>query len=57
VLAASPDATITLLYGNRTEAGIIFAGELAALQDAHPGRLTVHHVLSRPTTSADRRPC
>jgi len=48
VLAASPDATITLLYGNRTEADIIFAGELAALQEAHPGRLTVHHVLSRP---------
>jgi ferredoxin-NADP reductase/predicted pyridoxine 5'-phosphate oxidase superfamily flavin-nucleotide-binding protein len=48
VLAASPDATITLLYGNRTEAGIIFADELAALRDAHPGRLTVHHVLSRP---------
>ncbi|MFI7454274.1 2Fe-2S iron-sulfur cluster-binding protein [Nonomuraea sp. NPDC049714] len=51
VLAASPDATITLLYGNRTEADIIFAGELAALQDAHPGRLTVHHVLSRPGPS------
>lgn len=48
VLAASPDATITLLYGNRTEADIIFAGELAALRQAHPGRLTVHHVLSRP---------
>ncbi|RBQ20741.1 phenylacetate-CoA oxygenase [Spongiactinospora rosea] len=48
VLAASPDATITLLYGNRTEADIIFAAELAALADAHPGRLTVRHVLSRP---------
>ncbi|MBT2233684.1 pyridoxamine 5'-phosphate oxidase family protein [Nonomuraea sp. NEAU-A123] len=48
VLAASPDATITLVYGNRTEADIIFADELAALRDAHPGRLTVHHVLSRP---------
>ncbi|MBB5134774.1 ferredoxin-NADP reductase/predicted pyridoxine 5'-phosphate oxidase superfamily flavin-nucleotide-binding protein [Thermocatellispora tengchongensis] len=48
VLAASPDATITLIYGNRTEADIIFAGELTALRDAHPGRLTVHHVLSRP---------
>ncbi len=48
VLATSPDATITLLYGNRTEAGIIFADELAALREAHPGRLTVHHVLSRP---------
>ncbi|MFC5822509.1 pyridoxamine 5'-phosphate oxidase family protein [Nonomuraea insulae] len=48
VLAASPDATITLLYGNRTEADIIFAGDLAALRDAHPGRFTLHHVLSRP---------
>nr|WP_236666722.1 ferredoxin--NADP reductase [Nonomuraea sp. K271] len=48
VLASSPDATITLLYGNRTEADIIFARQLAALCKAHPGRLTVHHVLSKP---------
>jgi ferredoxin-NADP reductase len=47
-LAGTHDTRITLLYGNRTETGIIFSAALADLVRAHPGRLTVHHVLSRP---------
>ncbi|MFI5936993.1 2Fe-2S iron-sulfur cluster-binding protein [Actinoplanes sp. NPDC051494] len=48
VLAGAQDTRITLLYGNRTEAGIIFSAALADLARAHPTRLSVHHVLSRP---------
>ncbi|GAA2575269.1 hypothetical protein GCM10010435_58910 [Winogradskya consettensis] len=47
-LAGAHDTRITLLYGNRAESGIIFSAALADLARAHPGRLTVHHVLSRP---------
>ncbi|MET0425509.1 MAG: 2Fe-2S iron-sulfur cluster-binding protein, partial [Actinoplanes sp.] len=47
-LAGPAGTRITLLYGNRTEADIIFAAALADLARAHPDRLTVHHVLSRP---------
>ncbi|BCJ56094.1 hypothetical protein Asp14428_75690 [Actinoplanes sp. NBRC 14428] len=46
-LATAADTRITLLYGNRTESGIIFGRELTALAGAHD-RLTVRHVLSRP---------
>jgi ring-1,2-phenylacetyl-CoA epoxidase subunit PaaE len=44
----------TLMYGNRSEADVIFAGELAALASASEGRLSLVHVLSAPTSDA---PC
>jgi ferredoxin-NADP reductase/predicted pyridoxine 5'-phosphate oxidase superfamily flavin-nucleotide-binding protein len=47
-LTTSEDTRITLLYGNRTEADIIFFATLAELAREHPDRLIVHHVLSRP---------
>lgn len=47
VLAREPDSRITLLFGNRTAADIIFLPDLDALVAQHPGRLVVRHVLER----------
>jgi ring-1,2-phenylacetyl-CoA epoxidase subunit PaaE len=47
VLAAHPDATVTLLYGNRRSDSVMFADEVADLKDAFPARMRVIHVLSR----------
>src|SRR5690606_12951338 len=44
---ADPAAHVTLLYGNRTSASVMFAEELAALKDACPRRFNLVHVLSR----------
>lgn len=48
VLVAEPWSVVHLLYGNRDAASILFADDLSRLEAEHPGRLTVHHVLSRP---------
>ncbi len=42
---------ITLVYGNRGIADVIFRERLARLADAHPSRLIVDHVLSDPPSS------
>jgi ring-1,2-phenylacetyl-CoA epoxidase subunit PaaE len=47
VLAASDDATVTLVYGNRRSDSVMFADDVADLKDAHPSRMQVVHVLSR----------
>ena len=47
LLAASGDASVTLVYGNRRADTVMFADELADLKDAHPSRLQLVHVLSR----------
>jgi 3-ketosteroid 9alpha-monooxygenase subunit B len=39
------DKHLFLLYANRDRGSVIFADELAGLQDAHPDRLTVRHWL------------
>ena len=44
-LAEQPDAEIALVYGSRSEDEIILRAELDALALAHPGRLTIVHVL------------
>lgn len=36
---------VTVLYANRDRPSVIFHDEMARLQDAHPGRLRVHHHL------------
>jgi ring-1,2-phenylacetyl-CoA epoxidase subunit PaaE len=41
------DAQVTMLYGNRTTASVMFAEELADLKDAHHHRFDLVHVLSR----------
>lgn len=42
-----PDASVTLLYGNRTTTTVMFAEELADLKDRYGPRLELVHVLSR----------
>lgn len=44
---ANPDADVTLVYGNRRTASVMFADELADLKDAHGPDLNLVHVLSR----------
>jgi ring-1,2-phenylacetyl-CoA epoxidase subunit PaaE len=46
VLAEQPASRVDLLWGNRNEASILFAADVDELATAHPGRFTVHHVLS-----------
>ncbi len=46
VLVQEPDACVTLFYGNRSTADIIFRERLSDLKDTHMGRLRVFHVLS-----------
>ena len=40
-------ATVTMIYGNRDFAHVMFRSELEALKDSHMGRFTLIHVLSR----------
>lgn len=47
VLEVEPRSTVTLLYGNRTTASVMFLDELADLKDRYPTRLALMHVLSR----------
>jgi ring-1,2-phenylacetyl-CoA epoxidase subunit PaaE len=47
VLAADAGSTVTLLYGNRRSATVMFADEVADLKDAYPARMRIVHVLSR----------
>src|SRR5205807_10197218 len=47
VLAREPRSAVTLLYGNRRVADIMFLEELEDLKNEHPGRFALYHVLSR----------
>jgi ring-1,2-phenylacetyl-CoA epoxidase subunit PaaE len=51
-LATEPNSRFTLLFGNRTSAGVMFADELADLKDRYPTRLHLVHVLSREPQDA-----
>jgi len=48
ILATRPQTRIQLLYGNRTEADIIFRKRLEGLAARHPDRFALRLVLSRP---------
>jgi ring-1,2-phenylacetyl-CoA epoxidase subunit PaaE len=50
VLATEPTARVTVVYGNRTLASIMFREQLADLKDRHLDRFRVLHVLSREST-------
>ncbi|GAA3542320.1 phenylacetate-CoA oxygenase/reductase subunit PaaK [Amycolatopsis ultiminotia] len=52
-LLATPDATVTVLYGNRRTDTVMFADELADLKDRWPARLELVHVLSREPREAE----
>lgn len=43
----NPESEVTLLYGNRTSATVMFAEDLADLKDRYGPRLNLVHVLSR----------
>ena len=49
VLLAEPHSVVHLIYGNRSADMVIFKQRLAALGKEHPERLTVDHLLSRPS--------
>lgn len=52
-LAKDPDCRLTLFYGNRNSAGILFREQLDDLKDRYLGRLAVHHILSREAQDID----
>ncbi|MFI6770716.1 FAD-binding oxidoreductase [Streptomyces sp. NPDC050355] len=47
VLADEPNSRCTLLYGSRDHTSIIFRADLERLVRQYPGRLRVHHLLTR----------
>jgi ring-1,2-phenylacetyl-CoA epoxidase subunit PaaE len=53
VLAADKASTVTLLYGNRRSATVMFSDEIADIKDAHPTRMRIVHVLSREPQEVD----
>ncbi|HEX3605687.1 MAG TPA: 1,2-phenylacetyl-CoA epoxidase subunit PaaE [Candidatus Dormibacteraeota bacterium] len=52
-LAVEPRSRVTLLYGNRTSAGIMFLEELFDLKNRHPERFQLVNVLSRERLDAE----
>ncbi|MQY05070.1 2Fe-2S iron-sulfur cluster-binding protein [Actinomadura macrotermitis] len=52
LLAGSPEARVSLIYGNRTTRSVMLADELADLKDRYRDRLHVVHVLSRESGAA-----
>ena len=53
LLSVEKGSKVTLLYGNRTQASIIFREQLAALKNRYIDRFTLHHFLSREMTDPD----
>jgi ring-1,2-phenylacetyl-CoA epoxidase subunit PaaE len=47
VLAREPASRVTLLYGNRRVASVMFREELEDLKNRHLGRFALYHVFSR----------
>lgn len=52
LLEGEPDSSVTLLYGSRSSAEIMFTEDLADLKDAHPERFQLLHTLSREPQAA-----
>ncbi|MCH2078203.1 MAG: 2Fe-2S iron-sulfur cluster-binding protein [Rhodobacteraceae bacterium] len=52
-LAQNPEATFTLVYGNRSIHSIMFRDELADLKDLYMGRLSVIHLLTDESQDID----
>jgi ring-1,2-phenylacetyl-CoA epoxidase subunit PaaE len=55
VLDGEPHSTMTLLYGSRGSAQIMFSEELADLKDRHPARFQLLHFLSREPQASPLR--
>ncbi len=52
-LAAEPQSSFTLIYGNRLSSSIIFKEELQNLKDKYLDRFRLHHILSRERMEAE----
>jgi ring-1,2-phenylacetyl-CoA epoxidase subunit PaaE len=52
-LAAEPRSHMTLVYGNRTSASVLFREELADLKDRYTTRFSLVHILSREHQDID----
>lgn len=50
---SNPDASVTMLYGNRNTNTVMFAEELADLKDARNQQLDLIHILSREPREVD----
>lgn len=48
IMEKEPQSIVNLLYGNRTEEGIIFKQQLEELQTRYANQLYVEHILSQP---------
>jgi ring-1,2-phenylacetyl-CoA epoxidase subunit PaaE len=55
VLDGEPNSTMTLLYGSRGSAQIMFGEELADLKDRYPSRFQLLHFLSREPQASPLR--
>ncbi len=53
VLKAEPRSTVTLVYGNRTVASIMFREELEDLKNTYLGRLSVLHIVEAEAQDID----
>ncbi len=53
ILATEKESNVTLLYGNKALASVIFKDQLEALKDKYLHRFDLHHVFSRETTESD----
>ncbi len=51
-LAAEPQSSFTLIYGNKNRSSIIFKEELEAIKNKFMSRFVLHHILSREKTDA-----
>lgn len=48
VMAAEPNSFAHLAYGNNNEKSILLEDELNGLWTAHPARMSIHHIFSKP---------
>lgn len=53
ILSTEKISNVTLLYGNKTMASIIFKEQLEALKDKYLQRFNLHHIFSREQTETD----
>lgn len=52
-LEREPESKVTLIFGNKTAASVMFVDELADLKDRYPQRFQLIHVLSREPQAAE----
>lgn len=48
VMAAEPNSIAHLAYGNNNEKSILLEDELNSVWTAHPDRMSIHHIFSKP---------